>query len=467
MSMGRRKRERQQELWVASDDVARAPRHVFYDRVASLLSDAGFDDFIEGLCEPYYAEELGRPGIPPGVYFRMLFLGYFEGLDSQRAIAWRCEDSLSLRAFLGIALTEQTPDHSSLTRVRDRLPLEVHEQAFAFMISIAEKKKLLKGKVAAVDSTMLEADAAMKTIVRKDTGEDWKKYLKRLMQEQGLIQKGDEPTNEELQRFDRNRKDKKVSNEEWKSPTDGDARIAKMKDGRTHLAYKAEHVVDLESEFVLAATVYHADEGDADTLLPSVIAAQANLIRAGSEAKIQDVPADKGYHKNETLAELSGWGLRSYIPERKQKNRRWTDKPAEQEAAFRSNRRRVKGNRGKRLQRQRSERVERSFAHVCRTGGARRTWLHGLEKTKKRYLVAVMAHNLGLVMRKLFGIGKPKEWAAACAALTAVLWVVLAASQSLQNAITQQFRTWPRSRRLSTAPPTRPSATALLLELPA
>ncbi|HUQ68849.1 MAG TPA: transposase [Planctomycetaceae bacterium] len=314
MSMGRRKRERQQELWLAPSEIARAPRHVFYDRLGSLLSEFGFDDFIEGLCESCYAQEIGRPGIPPGVYFRMLFLGYFEGLDSQRAIAWRCEDSLSLREFLGYARTDETPDHSSLTRVRDRLPVSVHEQAFAFLISIAEKKKLLKGKVAAVDSTMLEADAAMKTIVRKDTGEDWKKYLQRLMQEQGLIREGDELSSEELQRFDRNRKDKNVSNEEWTSPTDGDARIAKRKDGRTHLAYKAEHVIDLESEFMLAATVSHADQGDADTLLPSLVAAQLNLIRAGSEAEIRDVPADKGYHKNETLADLSAWELRSPVP---------------------------------------------------------------------------------------------------------------------------------------------------------
>ena len=467
MSMGRWKRERQQEFWLATSDVARAPQHVFYDRLGSLLREAGFDEFLEGLCEPFYADEIGRPGIPPGVYFRMLFLGYFEGLDSQRAIAWRCGDSLSLRAFLGFALNEPTPDHSSLSRVRDRLPLEVHEQAFAFMISIAEKKKLLKGRVAAVDSTMLEADAAMKSIVRKDTGEDWKKYLKRLMQEQGLIQEGDEPSNEELQRFDRNRKDKKVSNEEWKSPTDGDARIAKMKDGRTHLAYKAEHVVDLESEFVLAATVYHADQGDADTLLPSLVAAQLNLIRAGSEAEIRDVPADKGYHKNETLAELSGWGLRSYIPERKQKSRRWTDKPAEREAAYRANRRRVRGDRGKRLQRQRSERVERSFAHVCRTGGARRTWLHGLEKTGKRYLATVMAHNLGLVMRKLFGIGKPKEWAAARAALAAVLGALLAVFQSLPNAIWRESGTGRRFHRLPATFQPMPSRSTILMELPA
>jgi transposase len=435
MALGRRKRECQQELWVATTDVARAPRHVFYERLNQLLSEAGFDAFVEELCEPHYADGKGRPGIPPGIYFRMLFIGYFEAIDSQRGIAWRCEDSLSLREFLGYAVTKETPDHSSLSRVRDRLPIAVHEQVFARMLAIAESKKLLKGRTVAVDSTTLEADAAMKSIVRKDTGEDWKAYIRRLMQDAGLVQEGEEPTDEELRRFDRQRKDKKVSNEEWESPTDPDARIAKMKDGRTHLAYKAEHVVDLDTEFVLAATVFHADEGDAETLPASVVTAQINLIRAGSETDIQDVAGDKGYHKNETLAELSGWGLRSYIPERKQKSRTWTDKPPEQEAAFRANRRRTRGQRGRRLQRQRSERVERSFAHICETGGARRTWLHGLEKTGKRYLVTAMAHNLGLVMRKLFGIGKPREAAAACAAFLACLLALRRLQEALQNAI--------------------------------
>jgi transposase len=410
-------------MWVAAGDVARAPRHVFYGRLNQLLAEADFDVHVETLCQPFYSGE-GRPGIPPGVYFRMLLIGYFEGIDSQRGIAWRCEDSLSLREFLGIPLTEATPDHSSLTRVRNRLPLAVHEQVFALVLSIAEKKKLLSGKVAGVDSTMLEADAAIKSIVRKDTGEDWKEYLKRLMREQGLIDEGDEPTDEELRRFDRKRENKKVSNAEWESPTDPEARITKMKDGRTHLGYKAEHVVDLESEIVLSATVYPADVSDAETVLPSLMSAQWNLVRAGSAAEVRDVAADKGYHKNGTLAELSGWGMKSYVPERRQKRRTWTDKPEEQEMAFRANRRRVRGARGRRLQRERSERVERSFAHVCETGGARRTWLHGLEKTNKRYLATVMGHNLGLVMRKLFGVGKPREWAASWMAVLACLWTL-------------------------------------------
>ena len=208
----------------------------------------------------------------------MLLVGYFEGIGSQRGIAWRCGDSLSLREFLGIPLTEDTPDHSSLTRVRDRLPLEVHTAIFQLVLKLAAEKGLLRGKTVAVDSTTLEANAAMKTIVRRDTGEDWNEYLRRLLQEREGVEN---PTDEELRRFDRQRKDKRVSNEEWMSPTDQDSRIAKMKDGRTHLAYKAEHVIDLETELVLAVPIYHADAGDADTLVDSVMEAQTEPHRSG------------------------------------------------------------------------------------------------------------------------------------------------------------------------------------------
>jgi len=260
MGMGRRKRERQAEFWVAAKALPQTPRHVFYDTLNRLLDGGKFDEFVESLCEPFYAEDLGRGSIPPGRYFRMLFVGYFEGIDSQRGIAWRCSDSLSLRQFLFLELHEDSPDHSSLTRVRNRLPEEVHEQVFEFVLSLAERHKLLRGKTVAVDSTTLEANAAMKSIVRKDSGEDWKAYLHRLAEAEGVEIK----TEEDLRRFDKNRKDKKVSNEEWTSPTDADSRIAKMKDGRTHLAYKAEHTIDLESEFVLDATVYTADQPDGD-----------------------------------------------------------------------------------------------------------------------------------------------------------------------------------------------------------
>jgi len=411
MALGRRKKERQQDFWVATAELPRSEGHVFYRKLNALLREAGFDEYVETLCEPYYHNTMGRPGIPPGTYFRMLLVGYFEGIGSQRGIAWRCSDSLSLREFLGIGFTEETPDHSSLTRVRDRLPLEVHRAVFQFVLQVADTKGLLKGKTVAVDATTLEANAAMKSIVRRDTGEDWQEYIKRLMQEAGEIEEGDEPSAEEIARFDRKRKDKKVSNQEWQSTTDPDSRITKMKDGRTHLAYKAEHTVDLDTELILAAEVYHANEADTDTIGPSVSAAQDNVIAAESDANIQEAVADKGYYKNETLSELEFTeGLRTYVAEPKFKDRRnWKNKPKEQRQAVSNNRRRTKGNRGRALQRKRSEKVERSFAHVCETGGSRRTWLRDIDKVRKRYLMSAMTRNLGLVMRSLFGFGTARS----------------------------------------------------------
>jgi transposase len=411
MALGRRKQERQEDFWIPVNELPRSEGHVFYRRLNQLLREALFDQHVESLCQAHYHDTMGRPGIPPGVYFRMLLVGYFEGLGSQRGIAWRCADSLSLREFLGVPLSEDTPDHSSLTRTRDRLPLAVHAAVFQFVLRVADEKGLLKGKTVGVDATTLEADAAMKSIVRRDTGEDWQEYVRRLMQEAGQIEPGEEPTAEELARFDRKRKDKKVSNVEWQSETDPDSRITKMKDGRTHLAYKAEHVVDLDTELILAAEVYHADTADVDTIGPSLSQAQDNLLQADSDAQIEEAVADKGYSGNETLAELEFTeGLRTYIVEPQHAHRRnWKDKPEEQRQAVTNNRRRVKGKRGRALQRQRSEKVERSFAHVCETGGSRRTWLHGIEKVRKRHLMSAMARNLGLVLRALFGIGTARS----------------------------------------------------------
>jgi transposase len=410
MALGRRQDERQQEMWVSSLDLPRSVGHVFYEKLNQLLAKAGFDEFVENLCEAHYAAKMGRPGIPPGVYFRMLLVGYFEGIGSQRGIAWRCADSLSLRAFLGIPLSKNTPDHSSLTRVRDRLPLEVHTDVFRFVLQVVDKAGLLKGKTVAVDATTLEANAAMKSIVRRDTGEDWSEYLKRLMLEEGLIDKDDEPSDEELRRFDKGRKNKRVSNEEWVSSTDPDSRITKMKDGRTHLAYKAEHVVDLETEVVLAAEIYTADTGDTDTLVDSLVESRVHLDEARVDAQIKEAVADKGYHAAHTLELAMALNLRTYVPEPQRKGRlRWTDKPPEYQQAVYGNRRRGKTKKSRRLQRQRSERVERSFAHVCETGGARRTWLRSLEKVRKRYLISAVARNLGLVMRHLFGVGTARS----------------------------------------------------------
>ena len=405
MSLGRRKNTSQQEFWVATNSLPNAPRHVFYERLNGLLSEGGFDEYVESLCEPYYAKSQGRPGIPPGVYFRMLFVGYFEGIDSQRGIAWRCADSRSLASFLGYKLDERTPDHSSLTRIRKRLPLEVHEDVFAFVLWLAEQHGLLSSKTVAVDSTLLEANAAMKSIVRRETGEDWKEYLRRLAEAEGVEIEDDE----DLRKFDKTRKIKKVANRDWESPSDPDARMMKMKDGRTRLSYKAEHTVDLDSEFILDATVYHGHFADSSTLAESLSNAELMLEIADVCSAIEDVVADKGYHKNKTLAECREAGYRTYIPEPALVHqRRWTDKPAAWKTAVYENRRRLKRERGKLLQRQRSERTERSFAHVCETGGARRTWLRGLVEVNQRHRIVTAARNLGLMMRALFGFGKPR-----------------------------------------------------------
>ena len=426
MSLGRRPEERQGELWVATGDLARGPGHVFYDRLEGLLRAGDFDDFVEDLCEPHYAER-GRRGIPPGVYFRMLFVGYFEDIDSQRGIAWRCADSLSLKAFLGLGPTERVPDHSSLTRIRDRLPLEVHGAVFRFVLELARKHRLLSGRTAHVDATTLEANAAMRSIVRRDTGEDWETFVRGLMVEAGEAEDPDEPTDEDVRRFDKKRKGKRTSNAKWESPTDGDARIIKMKDGRTHLAYKAEHVVDGESEFLLHAGVYHADRSDGGTLPESLDAARETLEIIGAERTVEEAVADKGYHGNAALVACEERGVRTYLPEqRRAKRRKWTDKPPETEAAYRANRRRTKGERGRRLQRRRSEITERSFAHVCETGGARRSWLRGLEKVDKRYGIVAAAHNLGLLMRAFFGAGKPRAASAALHSWSSALRASLA-----------------------------------------
>jgi len=410
MGMGKRK-PAQETLFITHDDLPRSPGHPFYVKLNQLLDEAGFDYWLEKRCAQYYAQEekRGQPSIPPGVYFRMLLVGYFEGIDSQRGIAWRCGDSLSLRQFLGITLGHKTPDHSTLTNTRKRLPQEVFAEVFQFVLEIAVVKDLVAGKTVGVDSTLLEANAAMKSIIRRDSGEDWKQYVTRLMREEGVIESTHEPSNEEVRRYDKRRKNKKVSNDEWVSKTDPESRIAQMKDGRTHLAYKAEHVVDLKTDLVLAAEITAANRGDTQSMTDSVLSAQLNLQEAGSAQQIEEVAADKGYHAAESLELCDALGLRTYIPEpQRQHESCWTDKPPELQRAVSGNRRRIRRAKSKRLQRRRSELCERTFAHICVSGGMRRTWLRELVNVAKRYLIAAAAHNLGRMLWKLFGIGKPK-----------------------------------------------------------
>lgn len=421
MALGRRE-GKQAEMWVAGTDLPRSPGHRFYEKLNELLDEAEFDRQVEELCRPFYDDGQGRPSIPPGVYFRMLMVGYFEGLGAQRAIAWKCADSLSIRSFLGLALSEDAPEHSSLTRIRKRLPLAVHMQAFTIILELARYKGLLRGKTLAVDATTLEANAAMKSMVHRVSGEDWKAYLRQLAKAEGI----EDPSDEELRRFDRRRKGKKVSNAEWQSASDADARIAKMKDGRTHFAYKAEHAVDVESGVIVAAQIYTADDPDGDTVLVTVEAAREQLVAVDSPKQVEEVLGDKGYHKAESLAGLREvHAVRTYIPEQKRTGRRrWQDKDAGQQAAVYANRRRCAGRRGRALSRLRSEYAERSFAHICETGGARRSWLRGLTAVAKRYWITAGAHNLGVLMRALYHVGTPRSLQGAFAALCLVLFAL-------------------------------------------
>jgi transposase len=410
MAMGKRK-PRQESLFVPTDRLLQSAGHPFYERLNALLAEADFDGWLERRCVACYEQEeaRGRPSIAPGVYFRMLLIGYFEGIDSQRGIAWRCADSLSLRSFLGVPLTEPTPDHSTLTNTRLRLPAEIFEEVFQFVLGIAHVKQLLAGKTVGVDSTTLEANAAMKSIVRRDTGEDWKQFVTRLMREEGVMGANEQPSDEEIRRFDKKRQDKKVSNADWQSPADEDARIARMKDGTTHRAYKAEHVVDLESELVLAAEIRPADHADTATFVDSVAAAQINLQQAGSETVIAEAAADKGYHAAATIELSEALDIRTYIPEpTRAQPSKLADKSAEERRAVGNNRRRVQRAKSKALQRRRSEVVERTFAHICEMGGSRRSHLRGLVNVTKRYLLAAAAHNLGRILRCLTGVGKPR-----------------------------------------------------------
>ena len=404
MAMGTRKRrERQQQLWVAASDIVQTPANAFYDRLNQILDQHNFDRHLEHLCRRYYQGPFGRPSITPGAYFRMLLIGFFEGLDSERGIAWRAADSLSLRKFLNYSLEEKTPDHSSVSRTRRLFWLTTHKAVFRWVLRILRKEGLLEGQTVAVDATTLEASAALRSIVRRDTGQRYEEYLRQLAEAAGL----ENPTREQLARFDRKRK-KKASNRDWKNPHDPDARVTKMKDGRTHLAHKAEHAVDLSSGALLAVTLQPADEGDTTTIRQTLAETQ-QVSQDVNERGVEEVVADKGYHSGAALIQLHGQGTRSYIPEPQRGRRKWQGKQTEQAQVY-ANRRRVRGERSKRLQKLRCELAERSFAHLYETGGMRRVHLRGRENILKRLVIHAAGFNLALVMRKKLGMGKPRRW---------------------------------------------------------
>jgi transposase len=413
MAMGTRKnRERQDPLWYETELPA-APGHPFYTRLNEALDKAGFDRHCEESCAGFYHAKLGRPSLAPGLYFRILMIGFFEGLDSERGIAWRLADSLTLRQFLSIGLDEKTPDHVTISRTRRLIDGETHQRIFNWVLERLAQSGLIKGKTIGVDSTTLEANAAMKSIVRRDTGESYDEYLKRLAAAEGVNAKDAGA----LRRMDRKRK-KKTSNEDWESASDGDAEITKLKDGRTGLAYKAENAVDMETGAIVAVTTHGGAAADTATVEATVIeagAAVAELVTAEPpEGKyqvhlggVEEVVADKGYHSNEVVVGLSELGVRTYIAEPDRGKRNWEGKQAEKEAVY-GNRRRIRGERGKRMQRRRGEKIERNFAHQFDTGGMDRLYVRGIKNVHKKLLVQAAACNLALLMRSVYGTGKPR-----------------------------------------------------------
>jgi len=418
MAMGRRKkRVRQEGLWTPTAALPVSASHPFYQRLNQILDEKKFDEYVEAICEGFYAGEVGRPGLSPGIYFRLLMVGYFEGIDSERGIAWRASDSLSIRWFVRIALDEGVPDHSTISRTRRLMDVETHQSVFQWVLGVLAENKLLKGTTIGVDATTLEANAALRSIVRRDTGERYEEFLTRLAKESGI----ETPTREQLAKLDRKRP-KKGSNDDWTNPHDPDARIAKMKDGRTHLAHKAEHAVDMETGAIVAITLHGADEGDTATIqetvaeagerITSVVADTGNdeVVKRVSAEGPREVVTDKGYHSRAVIRELSEWGVRTYCSEPNRGRQRWNEQEREQQAVY-ANRRRVRGERGLWLLRQRGEKLERWNQHLYDRGGMRRVHLRGRENILKRLVVHAGAANLGLLMRKLFGKGTPRSLA--------------------------------------------------------
>jgi transposase len=407
MSMGKRKRDRQPTMWIPTTELPTAASHPFYRRLNQLLRERGFDDFVEAQCASFYAETMGRPGLPPGVYFRLLMIGYFEGIDSERGIAWRAADSLALRDFLGLDLHDTPPDHSTISRTRRLIALETHRAVFTWVLQCVSTAGLVKGKTIGIDATTLEANAALRSIVRRDSGEGYEEFLTKLAKASGI----GTPTRAGLARIDRKRK-KKGSNDDWTHPHDPDAKITKMKDGRTHLAHKAEHAIDLETGAIVGVTVQDADEGDTTTMQQTLPEAAEQLeavaaVTDGAVVVIKEVVADKGYHSRTTVHDLETMKIRTYISEPDRGRQSWIDQDAERDAVY-ANRRRIGGARGKRLLRKRGELLERPCAHLYETGGLRRAHVRGHLNVLKRLLVHAGAFNLGLWMRTLFGIGTPR-----------------------------------------------------------
>ena len=342
------------ELFIAFSEFVRPATTPFYAKLDQTLASFDFATQARSLCAPAYSVNgRGRPGIDPVVYFKMLMVGFFEDIASERGIAERCSDSISIRAFLGYDLTQTTPDHSTLSIIRQRLGEEIYDEVFLVILSALDKHGLLKGKNVGIDASVIQANAALKSLINRNTEEAYWEYVRRLASENGI-----DPKNADaVRQFDRKRP-KKMSNEEWVNPHDPDAKIGQTKAGATDMIYKPEHTVDLDTGAILQAE-----------------------------------------------------GIRTVISD-PVKNRKLENLGTEDAQVVRKAKRSAGSKSGKELLRRRGMHLERSFAHILDAGGARRTTLRGLENLNKRFKVSAAIYNLSQLMRKLFGVGTAKQWAA-------------------------------------------------------
>ena len=421
-----KKSGKQAEFWIPRSNLPKPQASKFYDKLEDTLVAMGFAEKVRAFCAPLYAStEVGRPPIDPVVYFKMLMVGFLENLPSERAIASRCADSLMVRRFLDYDLDVETPHHSSFTVIRNRLSCEVYQAVFDLILEGLRRHGLLRGRNLGIDSSVIEANASLRGLESRNTGEAYWQYVKRLATEAGV----DGADTAAVRRFDKQRPGRKTSNQDWVNPNDPDAKVAQAKDGATDMLYKPEHVVDLDTGIILNAEVRLANEADTQGLAERVITV-AELVNAIREdvtvnnespcpAAVATLTADKGYYCVAELETLQSCGIKTVISD-PIRNRRVDKLESHQRAVVRNARRSAQSKYGKALLRRRGMHLERSFAHVLDSGGSRRTTLCGQENLDKRHKIAAATYNLSQLMRHLFGIGTPKQAAAAC------LWALIA-----------------------------------------
>jgi transposase len=404
--------EPQVSMWLPTAEIVTTPANAFYQKLDRALQAFSFGDQVRALCEPFYcadASKGGYPGIDPEVYFKMLIVGFFENIASERGIAARCGDSLSIRQFLRYELTEATPHHSSFSVIRKRLSLDVYREVFGIVLAALKKHKLFKGKNVGIDTSTIEANAALRNLANRLTGESYQQYITKLAADAGV------DTNDKaaVHLFDRKRIGRKTSNKDWKNPHDPDARIGRTKRGSMRMIFKPEHVCDLDTGAILDVDVRPGDEHDMENLASKIFSAENRINAAiGNDPDtvvFSTVTADKGYYNVEHLSELQGQGIRTVVSDPIDKKRRLHVLSPEDLAVVRAAKRATTSKYGKALLKRRGTNLERSFAHVLDAGGGRRTTLRGRDNIQKRYWLQSLSMNLSLLMRTIFGIGTPKQ----------------------------------------------------------